>query len=378
MSSCDTRKPLTNNLTNKVQDLPSTKQEKNIKNKENIDVAEKPSKEKQPIKTKRILSGSRIKNLGSRKLSKIASQPILDKFTTRKASYLGYMKDVKNNKKIKKKGPKINNQKAVSKLFKQNVSREHSVSAQGFYPENRRLSKFGKQKSSIQPKLSSRNSTNQTNELTGLGANSFSSHMPLFKRASVDNTKVVNHTICNDMITPRNKKLVPKAALIKKMPSESTERGQSSNYRKVRVGRLGERKYSNIYQEAKQSSRNRSISNRSNSVNGKICKNELGSISKSIFETTTLIRKISLAETTQKFHPGLLTVRDPNKPEVQSSTLKCDEENFTLSDESGIPNQVYTRRQRRVNCINKMDLIDSSTLSNRGKFAYSDKENTKC
>lgn len=53
--------------------------------------------------------------------------------------------------------------------------------------------------------------------------------------------KMVNNTLGCEIITPRNNKLVPKITLLKKMPSDSHERGQSSNYRRVRMNRVGNR-----------------------------------------------------------------------------------------------------------------------------------------
>lgn len=281
------------------------------------------------------------------------------------------MKSAKTNTKHlkNKKGTNINNQKAVSKMFKQKQKREHSMSAQGFYTE-KHTHKFGKPKMSFPQKYMSRNCENSSNaEFSVINANNFSTQVLGFKkhRPSVDVlTKLSNNTVNNDMVTPRNKKLIPKVTLIRKLPSESNERGQSSNYRRVRVGN---RKQSDIVSGIKVNlGRNASSSNRSNSVNGKFSKNEFISSTKPLKPKgkNKLVKMVSLEETKEKPFPGMLTERDPNQAE---------EENFVLAEDSGIPNQVYTRRQRRVQCINKLDLIDSSTMSHRGKYSHNNKEN---
>ena len=186
------------------------------------------------------------------KLTKISSQPIFKRYKARKASYLGYLKASQNNipKSKLSKPANINNQKMISKLLKNDKIRENSSSAQSFYTEKHPVNKLGKSKAGINQKFTSRNSENPSaTEFSITNTNSFSNNLITFKRQrpSVD---VVKGIISNEIITPRNNKLIPKVSLLKKLPSESNERGQSSNYRRIRVGRLG-RKESETTEEGK-------------------------------------------------------------------------------------------------------------------------------
>lgn len=142
----------------------------------------------------------------------------------------------------------------ISKLLKNDKTRENSASAQSYYTEKQQISKLGKSKACINQKFTSRNSENpSTTEFSIVNTNSFSTNLITFKRQrpSVDVvSKIISNTINNEIITPRNKKLIPKVSLLKKLPSESNERGQSSNYRRIRVGRLG-RKESDTTEERK-------------------------------------------------------------------------------------------------------------------------------
>lgn len=149
--------------------------------------------------------------------------------------------------------------------------------------------------------------------------------------------KKLNKTVMNDMITPRNKKLIPKLSMLRKLPSDEHEGGQSTTYRRMRgVSRKDTDPC--IFGKTEMLS-----SKRSDSVTkGLVLKSEANE-SKYVTEETEL-REV-LKETTVNH-----TVEDCTFTSKMQQSVKepCNEENFNLTDESGIPNQVYTRRQRRV------------------------------
>ena len=385
---------MSNNLINKVSERTTKPANPNLKDKENIGLIDKPNKQKTANSKNRILSGTKLKELGTKKLSKIASQPIFKKYKARKASYLGNGKTTLQHREAKsKKKPIINNQKAISKLFKLE-KRDSSASTSTFQVEKRPLSKAGKPKTSLPLKFASRNSENPTGaEACLVNSRSFAQHMLSFNqpRQSADVTqKLLNSTTVNEIVTPRNKKLFKKVSLLRKLPSESNERGQSSNYRRVRIGRLVDRKDSNttVTLEKKNKPKVLKSINRSNSVNSQTCKNDLLNSSKL---NDTNILKINLCEQlgsgksltredtlhSARLCPSSATL---NKALTSLNPLKESntngEENFTFTDESGIPNKIYTRRQRRVGCINKIDVLNYSGSVQMGKYkSHYNKEN---
>lgn len=264
-------------------------------------VAEKP-------KTRnRILSGTRIGELTRNKqLNKNASQPLFDKFMTRKASYVAYIKGSKiNTKKNLKQIKEVKNIKNTSI-----ISRMHSVSTIGAIKNKR--------------------------------------------------TSVENLTTLNRVKTPKNMiigNVSTKAIGGRKVTSESTQRGQSSNYRKLRVHRIGDRKRSHVIPEHKFKTKKADVSrNRSISVNSKIKSKQV--YSKPLIEKVDKLTKfdtlpdndsqvlalISSNETKKqnKICRNLSPMRDQN---LEQSLQNC---NFTMTDENETSSQVYSRRQRRV------------------------------
>lgn len=130
--SCDNRLPLSNKLNAKVE-RPASRMNNENKPLQNTSVIERPeSKNGKPIRKRRILSGTRIKSIGAKKMSKISSQPLFKRYNIRKASYLGYIKSSKlpAKKSKSKKKASINQKKVSSRLHKKMKLRDHSSSVQ--------------------------------------------------------------------------------------------------------------------------------------------------------------------------------------------------------------------------------------------------------
>lgn len=260
------------------------------------------------------------------KLTKISSQPVFQRYKARKASYLGYLKSSQNQiSKVKpKKQTSVNNQKIISKLSKASKQREHSSSAQSFYTEKQPINKLGKSKNSVGPKFTSRNSENPApTEFSIVNTGSFNNHLITFKRQrpSVDVVKkAISSTINNDLITPRNK-LIPKVSLLKKAPSESNERGQSSNYRRVRIGRIGTRKESDTAEEAKFESR--------------------------VLETVSLSRSISIQSTkcNEGFHPSFKNV---SKEVLKENTGLANTSHLAALNKSNVIHENIIKSKLRI------------------------------
>jgi hypothetical protein len=266
------------NLTNKAQDRYKNPTKNSFKNKENLEFDNK--KLSNPSRAERIISSSRIKDIGNiRKLVKNSSQPAFKTSNERKASYLGHLKSMKTHikKKTYKKVSKVANPKTSARYQKPEKIRDKSLSVQVYYTE--RHQKFGKQKSNMQTKFNTRNPDISDSEFSTVGEGSSAYFKAFKKRTSVD-VKKTNKTISNDLITPRNKKLIPKVSLLRKIPSDSNERGQSSNYRKLRANRIGVRN-GNVPSRIHKTVLTRQPSlNKSNSVNRGSLQNNLAVTSK--------------------------------------------------------------------------------------------------
>lgn len=177
------------------------------------------------------------------------------------------------------------------------------------------------------------------------------------KRTSVE---VLNNL--NRVKTPKNMIIgntSTKALGGRKVTSESTQRGQSSNYRKLRVHRIGDRKRSHVLPEQKFKTKKADVSrNRSISVISKIKNKSKQIYSKPLIENVDKLDKfdtlpyndsqvlalISSNETKKqsKICRNLSPMRDQN---LEQSMQNC---NFTMTDENETSSQVFSRRQRRV------------------------------
>jgi hypothetical protein len=207
-----------------------------------------------PKQRNRILSGTRICEVTRNKpLSKNASQPVFDKFMTKKASYMSYIKGSKvNSKKSLKSVKEIKNT-----INAHSILRMHSVTTMGA---------LKKKRASVE--VMSRHASK-----------------PVINRVQTPQCMIINNA--------------SKKSLVGKMTSESSQRGQSTNYRKLRVHRLGDRKRSHALPEHKFRTKKVDVSrNRSISVNHKIKNNsKLGSSKPLVHKVDKLVKYDTLQHT---------------------------------------------------------------------------------
>ena len=154
--------------------------------------------------------------------------------------------------------------------------------------------------------------------------------------------KIVNKSHWEDIITPRNK-LVPKVSLLRKLPSQSNERGQSSNYRRIRMNRGVSRTDSISLEESKASNANKLAAKmRSNSVNS----NDLLT-SKSMTQSNIVKKEINKSknrlERKSSEKREALTTKSSGNLAFEDFTGRCNE----------VTNDFQTSRQNHVRCIKK-------------------------
>lgn len=286
-------------------------------------------------------------NTSSRnKLTKISSQPVFKRYKSTKSSYLGHISS-KYASKGQEKGQKASSKN--SRINSQIGARERSISAGGFYPKKDKipLSKIDKSKTK---EYTSRN-IDSSNTQTLVNMNSLAQSKPnghtRRHRPSVEViNKMTNSTINTDVITPRNKtKLVTKVNLVsKKVNDKSNERGQSSNYRRVRMNRLGKRNGSNTGGDTSTSTKSTKLAAkfRSNSINSN--NNDIKSGSKII--------KNGLAKSKLRLERKSSEKREilSSKPQNVEKVEKID--NFS-SKVDMVTRDLHSARQHRIRYVKK-------------------------
>ena len=287
---------------------------KQCKNKNEQKVSHRGNEKENKKKRARILSGSRIGDLGKQKgLSKNSSQPLLDKFATQKATYLAYLK----NSKLKESSlmSNLNNYKSVSRI-------------------------------------------NTSSNIINLNK----------KRVSLDvASKIASRSILSRAQTPQNMPLGQSRKFQnRKMTSESTQRGQSSQYRKFRGARIGSRKQSQPLKEHKFKHKKVTLSrNRSNSVNSKLSRNEkiLNKISKKSSKGTKLER----SDTLQTISHQILATRDQNVRVAPRPDSQVKRYQFSLTEEAESTYEKYSKRQKKAKGIESFRPVSKYEFNNKSR-----------
>lgn len=203
----------------------------------------KKSQKKNEVKEiKEVLPKQIVKEKRNNNLNKVSSQHAVKRLKSSKGSYLTYLRSSKNGPLAKGKNSKVLKNKSLARAISKNakISREHSLSANGFYKDKISLSKVSKSKTKENVSRNadiSKNQIQQTSSLNTQQTDRLRRHRPSVEVM----TKFIPKAVGDEIITPRNTKLVSKVALVKKTSYVSNERGQSSNYRRIRMGRMGKK-----------------------------------------------------------------------------------------------------------------------------------------
>ena len=258
-------------------------------------------------RSKRIISGTRLAKFAKhKKLVKTASQPGFEKFSQRKASYISYVKSSKIQVTLKQEKKKKNSQ---------SLSRANNMS-------------------SLAALRNKRKSADQN-----------------IKSINISSSRIQTP---QNMIVSR----VPKKLKKRQVPSVSSSRNPSSNYRKLRVNRRESSEKSIVGIEHKfqtvkvKSSRNRSVTSGTNFISS----NRLNS-------SNILAKKFSLKDSSEvrlnteippknealeAKHHQILTVKDLNNQQVSLENSDLKDCNFTMTDESEVNTQNEIRKKRNV------------------------------